>query len=159
MADFAVRRHLDAKAFLARAQGYLVEREAENVLMLGVASGATEAEHALTVDRGEVCVLAALQAGANLILSRGPTGAVEALVKQLSADNSTLPGVIGPARTTASFLESWHARTGSRDAFPDALARPRTNSGHPTQATAWRIPTGCHVRCGTPGQLGRCPEQ
>ena len=112
MADFVVRRHPDAKAFLAQAQGYLLGREAENVLMLGVASSATEAAHRLTVERGPTCVMAALQSGANLILSRGQTGAVEALVKQLSADDFSLPGVIGPARTTASFLESWHARTG-----------------------------------------------
>ena len=112
MAEFVVRRHLDVQAFLTRAQGFLVQREAENVLMLGVASSAAKAEHALTVDRGTDCVMAALQTESNLILSRGYTGAVEALVKQLSADNSTLPGVIGPARTTESFLENWHARTG-----------------------------------------------
>lgn len=117
MADFVVSRHLDAKAFLARAQGHLVGREAENVLMLGVASSTTEAEHLLTVERGPDCVMAALQSGANLILSRGHPGAVEALVEQLSADTSSLPGVIGPARTTASFLERWHARTGHETRF------------------------------------------
>ena len=117
MADFVVRRHLDAKAFLARAQGYLVEREAENVLMLGVASSATKAEHLVTVERGPNCVMAALQSGANLILSRGQPGAVVALVKQLSTGNSSLPGVIGPARTTESFLENWHVRTGHETRF------------------------------------------
>lgn len=112
MADFVVRRHTDVQAFLARAQGFLVRREAENVLMLGVASSATEAEHLLTVDRGSNCVMAALQSGANLILSRGQPGAVEALVEQLSAGDSSLPGVIGPARTTECFRQNWYARTG-----------------------------------------------
>lgn len=117
MTDLVVRRHPDVKAFLGRAQGFLAEREAENVLMLGVASSATEVEHALTVDRDGVCVMAALQSGANLILSRGRPGAVEALVEQLSADTSLLRGVIGPARTTASFLDSWYARTGHETRF------------------------------------------
>ena len=117
MANLVVRRHPDAQAFLSRAQGFLAEREAENVLMLGVASSATEAEHALTVDRGGACVIAALQSGANMILSRGRPAAVEALVEQLSADTSSLPGVIGPARTTESFLECWHARTGHETRF------------------------------------------
>ncbi len=112
MAEFVVRRHPDLTAFLARAQGFLVQREAENVLMLGVAASAREAEHLLTVERGPNCVMAALQSRANLILSRGHAGAVEALVKQLSADDSSLSGVIGPARTIDIFLENWHARTG-----------------------------------------------
>lgn len=112
MADFVVRRHPDVKAFLARAQGFLMGREAENVLMLGVASIATAAEHLLTVERGSNCVMAALQSGANLILSRGHAGAVEALVRQLSADDSSPPGIIGPARTIECFLHNWHARTG-----------------------------------------------
>ena len=117
MSEFVVRRHPDVKAFLARAQEYLVGREAENVLMLGVASSATEAEHLLTVERGPNCVMAALQSGANLILSRGRPGAVEALVNQLSADDSPLPGVVGPARTIESFLENWHAWTGHETRF------------------------------------------
>ena len=117
MTEFVVTRHPDAQMFLSRAQGFLTEREAENVLMLGVASSATEAEHALTVDRGGVCVMAALQSGANLILTRGRPGAVEALVEQLSADTSSLPGVTGPARTTANFLDNWHARTGHETRF------------------------------------------
>ena len=117
MANLIVRRHPNAQAFLSRAQGFLAEREVENVLMLGVASSATEVEHALTVDRGGVCVMAALQSGANLILSRGRPRAVEALVEQLSVDTSSLPGVMGPARTTGSFLENWHARTGHETRF------------------------------------------
>lgn len=112
MADVVVRRHPDVNAFLTRAQVFLVRREAENVLMIGVASSASKAEHALTVERGPNCVMAALQSGANLILSRGHPGAVEALVSQLSADDSSLPGVIGPARTTECFLQNWYARTG-----------------------------------------------
>ena len=105
------------QAFLVRAQGHLVGREAENVLMLGVASSATEAEHLLTVDRGPHCAMAALRSGGNLILSRGQRDAVEALVNQLSADDSSLPGAIGPTRTTASFLDRWHARTGHETRF------------------------------------------
>jgi len=113
MAEFVVRRHPDVQAFLARAQGFLVQREAENVLMLGVASSATEAEHVLTVARGTACVMAAFQSGLNLILSRGPASVVHALVERLVADRASVPGVIGPARTTQAFIEHWHARTGN----------------------------------------------
>ena len=111
MADFVVRRHAGVSAFLARAQGFLLRREAENVLMLGVASSAIETEHLLTIESGPDCVMAALQSGANLILTRGHPGAVEALANQLSADDPSLPGVIGPARTTECFLQNWHAGT------------------------------------------------
>ena len=94
--------------------------------MLGVASSTTEAEHLLTVERGPDCVMAALQSGANLLLSRGQPGAVEALVEQLSADTSLLPGVIGPARTYRELSGELAHADGSGDAFPNALA-PSTN--------------------------------
>lgn len=114
MDDFVVRRHPSVPEFLARAQGFLVRREAENVLMLGVASSASEAEHLLTVERGGDCVMAALQSEANLILSRGPAGAVDALVEQLIADNASLPGVTSPVEVASRFSDLWRSRTGQR---------------------------------------------
>ena len=114
MADFVVRRHPDASAFLERAQSFLARQEAENVLMLGVASSTSEAEHLLTVERGRDCVMAGLQSGANLILSRGPASAVDALVERLIADNASLLGVTGPVEAAGRFSDLWRARTGQR---------------------------------------------
>ena len=91
-----------------------MRREAENVLMLGVASSTSAAEHLLTVERGRDCVMAGLQSGANLILSRGPASAVDALVERLIADNASLPGVTGPVEEAGRFSDLWRARTGQR---------------------------------------------
>ena len=81
MDNLVVRCHPDASDFLARAQGFLEKREAENVLMLGLASSSAAATHLLTVERGPDCVMAGLVSGANLILSRGPASAAEAIVE------------------------------------------------------------------------------
>ena len=49
--DLVVERHPDAGVFLERAQGFLIRNEAENVLMLGLASGRPEDALLLTVER------------------------------------------------------------------------------------------------------------
>ncbi len=114
MAEFVVRRHPDVQAFLARVQGFLVQREAENVLMLGLASSTAAATHLLTVARGPDCVMAGLVSGANLILSRGPAGAAEAIVERLIADEASLPGVTGPVEAAGRIADRWQAQTGRR---------------------------------------------
>ncbi len=114
MADFVVRRHPDASAFLERAQGFLARQEAENVLMLGLASSSPQDALLPTVEHGREIVMAALQSGANLILSRGPASAVDALAERLVADKASLPGVTGPVEVAGRFSDLWRARTGQR---------------------------------------------
>ena len=93
--DLSVERHPDAGVFLERAQGFLIRNEAENVLMLGLASGRPEDALLLTVERKRELVMAVLQSGRNLIVSRGHASAVEALVNHLTANGISLPGVTG----------------------------------------------------------------
>ena len=112
MDDFCVRRHPDAEVFLERAQGFLARVEAENVLMLGLASSSPRDALLLTVEHGREIVMAALQSGANLILSRGPASAVEALVDRLTSDGCSPPGVTGPVKVAGRFADLWRARTG-----------------------------------------------
>ena len=110
--DLAVERHPDAGVFLERAQGFLMRDEAENVLMLGLASGRPEDALLLTVERERELLMAALQSGRNLIVSRGNASAVEALVDHLTADGISLPGVTGPVEAAGRFSDLWRARTG-----------------------------------------------
>ena len=110
--DLVVERHPDADVFLERSQGFLMRDEAENVLMLGLASGSPEDALLLTVERKRELVMAALQSGQNLIVSRGNASAVEALVDHLTADGISLPGVTGPVEAAGRFSDLWCARTG-----------------------------------------------
>ena len=108
----ALKRHPDASSFLKRAQGFLVRDEAENVLMLGLASSGPEDALLVTVERDRDVVMAALQSGWNLVLSRGCARAVEALLEGLIADGVSLPGVTGPVEAAGRFSELWCSRTG-----------------------------------------------
>ena len=110
--DLAVERHPDAGVFLERAQGFLIRDEAENVLMLGLASGRPEDALLLTVERKRELVMVALQSGRNLIVSRGHASAVEALVNHLTANGIALPGVTGPVEAAGRFSDLWCARKG-----------------------------------------------
>ena len=110
--DLIVGRHPDADVFLERSQEFLMRDEAENVLMLGLASGRPEDALLLTVERERQLVMAALQSGRNMIVSRGPASAVEALVDHLTADGISLPGVTGPVEAAGRFSDLWCARTG-----------------------------------------------
>ena len=112
MDEISVRRHADASAFLERARDFLVRDEAENVLMLGLASSGPKDALLLTVERGRELVMAALQSGRNLIVSQGPAIAVETLVERLIADRISLPGVTGPTEAAGRFSDVWCARTG-----------------------------------------------
>ena len=109
--DLVVERQPDAGVFLERSQGFLMRDEAENVLMLGLASRRPEDALLLTVERKRELVMAALQSGRNLIVSRGPASAVEALVDHLTADGISLPGVTGPVEAAGRFSDLWCART------------------------------------------------
>ena len=110
--DLVVERQPDAGVFLDRSQGFLMRDEAENVLMLGLASRRPEDALLLTVERKRELVMAALQSGRNLIVSRGPASAVEVLVDHLTANGTSLPGVTGPVEDAGRFSDLWCARTG-----------------------------------------------
>ena len=120
MSRFSLIRHPSASSFLDSAQGFLVSREAENVLLLGIAwalaqddstgaaSSAISSAHLFTVESASTVIMAALQTPPyQLVVSRGAEPAVDALVDGLSGEGLPLPGVNGPAETARAFAEKW----------------------------------------------------
>jgi predicted GNAT family acetyltransferase len=117
-----VARYADAGAFLADAGPYLVAREAEHNLLLGIAGRLRSASHlygaepylACVMHGGSVVGVAVRTPPYNLILSelRALT-ALPALVEDVVQVYEALPGVIGPKEASRRFAELWAARSGS----------------------------------------------
>jgi hypothetical protein len=115
-------QHLDIESFVERAMPLLLAHEAHNHLILGLCAELThnpatfgpEAPLLITVEDGDVVVFAALQTPPNkLVLSHTRhTGAIEALVEELSRSERPLPGVLGPRSVAEPFGRRWAARRG-----------------------------------------------
>jgi predicted GNAT family acetyltransferase len=127
-----VRRHGDASAFLDDAGDFLLAREAEHNLILGLSSRLRvdprtygEDPYFAVAREGDEVVAAALRTPPhNLILSEVDD---EAALEPLAADANdvfeTLSGVVGPKRDVARLAQIWHERTGQA---PRLLLRQRT---------------------------------
>lgn len=111
----------DVATFEATVHPFLLPREAENCLILGLAAqlrtGATtlraSAPYFAVLRSGNAVVGAALVAGFIAILSEpfAPEG-LPLLVADLRRAAPELPGVSGPVVTSALFAEQWTAATG-----------------------------------------------
>lgn len=109
-------------AFLDAAGGFLVEREAEHNLMLGLAGRLVvapddygEPAYAAVVRNHEGGVVAAALRTPpfNLILSElDEPDAVELVAADAHARYGELPGVLGPSDGAARFAAIWHGLTG-----------------------------------------------
>ena len=107
----------DAAAFLEHAGAFLLEREAEHNLLLGLAGRLREEPHAYgdeppyfaVLERdGEVVGAAQRTPPHNLILSElNDLAALEPLVVEARSACGTLPGVIGPKQAAAEFARLW----------------------------------------------------
>ena len=117
-----LHRHGSPEAFLAEAQAFLVAREAEHNLILGIAG--TLHDHpaiyakppylAIVRDRDAVRLVALRTPPWNLVLSEcAAPDALGLVVEDLIADGS-LPGVIGPAETAGAFAQRWSGEKGCR---------------------------------------------
>ena len=118
-AALTVERHPDADAFLAAAESWLLEAEAENNLLLGVAlnaRGKTSADTppywASVRQGGEIVGSACRTPPYPLLLARLPTAAIPALVDDASAAYPSLEGVSGPKTAAEAFANAWVARRG-----------------------------------------------
>lgn len=123
-AAFRVDRPADADAFLSLAGEFLLGREAEHCLILGLAGNlqlgimALEEAPLLVVVvagvAGDRVAAAALRTPPyNLVLSMvEELDAIDALAAALAGE--PLPGVSGPSEPAARFAERWTARTGRR---------------------------------------------
>jgi len=111
-APMRARRHTNLRSFVARVEPTLLGREAENNLPIGLLADATPP---LLVDveddTGEIVAVAIQTPPFNLVVTRAPKAALDALVELLVAERITLPGVIGvadAARHVARSLASRH---------------------------------------------------
>jgi GNAT superfamily N-acetyltransferase len=116
-----VRRFNDAEAYLDRAAPWLLEREAEHGLFLGVAASLL-GEHRF----GSPIYLATLEEGNRVLgsafrtppfhaaLTRLPARAEAPLADDMAAVYDRLPGVQGPYREANAFAGEWCRRAGCR---------------------------------------------
>jgi uncharacterized protein len=120
LAPLRLDRYEGAAEFLEAAGSFLLAREAEHNLLLGIAGTLRdqpgiydEAPPLLaTVHGGERLAAAALRTPpANLIVSEmGESGAADVLADGLVGEE--LPGVLGPPAMVRRFADRWTARTG-----------------------------------------------
>lgn len=117
-----IRRFSDARAFLARAGSWLLEREIEHTLVLSVvrrlafAAQPGDGPPYLAVIEGpdglEGCALRTPPWP--LLVTEAPGAAVPVLVEDVLRAYPELPSVVGPERSAADFARSWAASRGLR---------------------------------------------
>jgi hypothetical protein len=144
-----------ADALLAVAGDYLVEREAEHNLPLGILLTLRDQPGvyreppylALVRDAGKVALVVVRTPPRGLILSEPGvaleriTGAVQVVVDDLAAVSPDLPGAGGPKPTVGPFVAGWSAATGqpARLAMAERIYRlSRVIPPRPTPG-AWRL--------------------
>lgn len=112
-----LERHPDADSFLERSGGFLLEREAEHNLILGLSSRlrveprlyGEDAYFASVSDGGRVVGVAMRTPPHNLILSMiDDDRALGPIVEDAHAVFGSLPGVVGPKEPVAKFARLWH---------------------------------------------------
>jgi uncharacterized protein len=127
-----IRTHADVRAFLARAEGWLLREEQRYGLLLGIAYQVLGGAHRYrmpiywaTVEDGSVAGTAAARDAAivgcvfrtpphQVGVTELPAAAVEPLVASLRETYLNLPGVSGPEPTATAFADAWTARFGGQ---------------------------------------------
>lgn len=118
-----VERLPDAAAFLERATGFLMPREAENCLIFGLCAnlrtgityGPRPPYFAIVTD-DEADVGAAMRTPPfNLIVAAGTDPRAVSVIGDdiLQSNAADLAGVVGPKDLTGTFIRHWRGRTGS----------------------------------------------
>ena len=110
-----VVEHPTGAAVLARAGGLLEASEAENGLVLGILCARTPARALLATIEHEETGLVAVAVRTppfNLVISRAPEAALEALVEWLVARGAEVPGVNAEESTAQAFAALWSRARG-----------------------------------------------
>ncbi len=115
-----VRRCRDAAEFLERAELWLVQREAENNLILGIARQLRDPNHpyqdpiylATVEDNGRVVGCGYRTPPYKFGITDMPTSAVPLLVEDAADVYSTIPAILGPEVQATKFAELWSLRFG-----------------------------------------------
>jgi uncharacterized protein len=117
-----LERHRDASSFLERAQSFLLAREAQHNLILGLSSRlrteprlyGEDPYFASVLDNDHVVGVAMRTPPHNLILSEIDDGAaLEPIAQDAQAVFGSLPGVVGPKDPVEKFARIWEERTGT----------------------------------------------
>ena len=135
-------RHADARAFLARAEPWLLDREAEANIILAVAylveRGAkpfVEPAYFATIESEDGIVGCAMRPPPDgLYVTDFPPAAVDAVAGQLRELFAGLPEVTGPEHVAVAFarrwsVEAWRVYARHRRYVIDAVTAPRVAAG------------------------------
>lgn len=131
--DVRVVRFTDPEAFKARAEPWLLEREAEHALILGITDQLIRGDHdyedpiylAVIEEDGEVVGCAFRTPPHKLGVTRIPGHAADALADDLAGVFDVIPAIIGHEETARSVAASWCER---RPASPRLTMRMRIHS-------------------------------
>jgi len=115
-----LRRFLDPRSFLRRAEAFLMRAEVENIVMLSIGGppGAPspvlgeDCYLAVIEDAGEVVACAVRMFPDRVVISRAEREALDCLVTDLALKYTTLPGVHGPEPDVSHFAQLWSRRIG-----------------------------------------------
>jgi uncharacterized protein len=106
----------DAGQFLERVQPFLLSREAEHCLILGILDGLRAGEQwgsapplmAMVEERGEVTAVVLMTPPQNLILSwTADDSTIDAIAHELHAAGVAIPGVNSSAEVARKFASKW----------------------------------------------------
>jgi RimJ/RimL family protein N-acetyltransferase len=138
----AIRRFDAPAPFAARVEPWLVEREAEHNILLGIlpklVAGLNEYQppvYLASIEReGLVCGCAFRTPPYKMGLTRFPADAVEPLVEDVARVYDALPAVLGREEDAGRFADAWSRRAGLKWSFGsrmrihqlDALVEPAT---------------------------------
>jgi predicted GNAT family acetyltransferase len=143
-----VTRYPDVGAFYERAAPFLVEREAEHNLILGLSSQlrrnprmyGEEPYLAVVEEGGSVRGVVFRTPPHNLILSElDDERAIEPIVRAARTEFESLPGVVGPKEPTARFSAAWEAATGATARLTIAQRLFRVDCVDPPRAVSGRM--------------------
>jgi RimJ/RimL family protein N-acetyltransferase len=117
-----IRREADAAAFAARVEPWLLEREAEHNVLLGLLPKLSSGRHefdapiylASLEQEGRVVGCAFRTPPYKLGLTRFPPGVEDRLAADLGSVYDALPAVLGREADATRFADAWCRRTGGR---------------------------------------------
>jgi GNAT superfamily N-acetyltransferase len=118
----ALERHQDATSFLERARDFLLAREAQHNLMLGLSSRlrteprlyGEDPYFAVVLDGEQVVGVTMRTPPHNLILSEmDDDAALQPIAEDAHGVFGSLPGVVGPKEPVGKFARIWADRTGA----------------------------------------------
>ena len=118
--ETVIVRHSGPRAFLERAESWLLQREAENNLVLGLAaslaegaSGYSSPLYFATIERaGQVAGCAFRTPPYKIGLTRMPLDAAPLLARDVAEVYDHLPAALGPVDAVRAFGEAWAALRG-----------------------------------------------